>query len=84
MYCHMNRIRIRSSCSKLQKPDCPVWQTGWSSFVDSNDSQGHHWHSMMELLLRPSDVWMEDSQERQESKGLKWQILDLIDEKKEN
>jgi hypothetical protein len=47
-------------------------------------SQGHHWHSMMELLLRPSDVWMEDSQERQESKGLKWQILDLIDEKKEN
>jgi hypothetical protein len=31
---------------KQEKPDRSVWQTGWSSFVDSDGSQGHRWHSM--------------------------------------
>jgi hypothetical protein len=29
-------------CSKLQKLDCLIWQTRWSSFIGSDDSQGHH------------------------------------------
>jgi hypothetical protein len=39
---------------------------------------------MRELLLRPSDVWMEDRQEPQQPKGLKWWILYLIYERKKN
>jgi hypothetical protein len=39
---------------------------------------------MRELLLRPSDVWIEDGQEPREPKGLKRWILDLIYEKKKN
>jgi hypothetical protein len=38
---------------------------------------------MRELLLRPSDIWMEDRQEPQQLKGLKRRIIDLIYEKKE-
>jgi hypothetical protein len=38
---------------------------------------------MRELLLRPSDVWMEVRQEPRQPKGLKRWILDLIYEKKE-
>jgi hypothetical protein len=30
------------SCSKLGKPESPVWQTGQSDFVGSGSSQGHH------------------------------------------
>jgi hypothetical protein len=52
------------------------------AFVDSNGNQGHRRHSMMELLLRPSDVWTEDSQEPWQPKWLNWRILDLIYEKK--
>jgi hypothetical protein len=37
---------------------------------------------MRELLLQSSDVWTEDRQEPQQSKGLKRQIIDLIYEKK--
>jgi hypothetical protein len=64
--CHMNRTGARSSYSKQEKPDYPVWQTGWSSFVNSDSSQGHRRHSMRELLLHPSDVWMEDRQEQRQ------------------
>jgi hypothetical protein len=39
---------------------------------------------MRELLLRPSDVWMEDRQEPWQPKGLKWWILYLIYERKKN
>jgi hypothetical protein len=39
---------------------------------------------MMELPLQPSDVWTTDRQEPQQPKGLKWWIVDLIDEKKKN
>jgi hypothetical protein len=79
----MNQTGTGRSWPKLRKPDYPICQIGWSDFVDSDDSQGRRWHSMMELFLRPSDVWMKDRQEPQQSKGLKWRILDLIDEKKE-
>jgi hypothetical protein len=37
---------------------------------------------MREVLLRPSDVWMENRQEPQQPKGLKGWIIDLIYEKK--
>jgi hypothetical protein len=37
---------------------------------------------MIELLLRPSNVWVKDRQEPWQPKGLKRQILDLIYEKK--
>jgi ribonuclease HI len=36
--CHMNWIGAGNSCSKQEKPNYPVWQTGWSGFVDSDDS----------------------------------------------
>jgi hypothetical protein len=38
---HMNRIGTGSSYSKLWKLDYLVSQTGWSSFVNSDSSQGH-------------------------------------------
>jgi hypothetical protein len=53
---HMNRIRAGSTCSKQEKLDPPIWQTGLSGFINFDDSQGCHWHSMMELLLWPSDI----------------------------
>jgi hypothetical protein len=31
-----------------------------NGFVDFNDNQGRRRHLMMKLLLRPSDVWIED------------------------
>jgi hypothetical protein len=37
---------------------------------------------MRELLLRSSDVWMKDRKEARQPKGLRWQILDLLYEKK--
>jgi hypothetical protein len=57
-------------------------ETGLSSFVDSDGSQGCHRHSTRELLLLSSDVWTEDRQKPRQPKGLKRQILDLIYEKK--
>jgi hypothetical protein len=39
---HMKR-RDRSPCLKLQKPDGPVWQTGLSSFIATDDSQRCRW-----------------------------------------
>jgi hypothetical protein len=81
---HTNQTGTGSSCPKLRKPDCPVWQIGWSGFIDSDGSQGRRRHSTRELLLWSSDVWKEDRQEPRQPKGLKRQILDLIYEKKEN
>jgi hypothetical protein len=83
MCCHTNPTGTGSSWLKLQKLDCPVWQTGRFSFIDSDDNQGCRQHSMRELLLWPSNVWMKDRQEPRQPKGWKWKILDLIDEKKE-
>jgi hypothetical protein len=39
--CHMKRTGSKSSCSKMQKTDYLVWQTGGSSFVRTDDSQGN-------------------------------------------
>jgi hypothetical protein len=38
--CHMNQTGAESSYSKQKKPDSSVWQIRWSSFVDSDGSQG--------------------------------------------
>jgi hypothetical protein len=35
------------------------------------------------LLLRPSDIWTKKIRKPRQLKELKWQIRDLIDEKKE-
>jgi hypothetical protein len=59
-------------------------ETELPGFVDSDDSQGHHRHSMRELLLQPRDIWMEDRQEPRQPKGLKQRILDPIYEKKKS
>jgi hypothetical protein len=58
-------------------------KTGLFRFIDSDDRQGRRRHSTRELLLQPSDVWMEDRQGPQQPKGLKQWIIDLIYEKKE-
>jgi hypothetical protein len=42
MCCHTKQIETRSSCLKLQKLDGPVWQTGLSYFVGTDDSQVYH------------------------------------------
>jgi hypothetical protein len=36
---------------------------GLSGFVNSDGSQGYRRHLTRELLLRPSDIWIEDRQE---------------------
>jgi hypothetical protein len=74
--------KSRKLMLETEKLDCLVWQIGWCSFVDSDGSQGRRRHSTRELLLQPSDIWTEDRQEPQQSKGLKWQIIDLIYKKK--
>jgi hypothetical protein len=58
-------------------------KVGWSDFIDFNGSQTRRRHSTSEFLLRPSDIWTEDSQKSRQLKGLKRRIIDLIDEKKE-
>jgi hypothetical protein len=83
MYLHINQTRAESSCSKQEKSDPSVWQIRLSNFVDSNDSHGRRRHSTRELLLQPSDIWIEDRQEPRQPWRLGWWIIDLIDEKKE-
>jgi hypothetical protein len=42
MCCNTKLIETGSPCSKLQKPDGPVWQTRLSGFLRTNDSQRRH------------------------------------------
>jgi hypothetical protein len=81
MCLHMNWTRSGSSCSKQEKMDPLVWQTGVSGFVDSDGSQGRRCHSTRELLLWPSDIWMEDRQESRQPWRLGRRLRDLIEEK---
>jgi hypothetical protein len=81
MCSHMKQTRARSSCSKLGKLDSPVWQTGQSSFVGSDDSQGHR--RLQQGRPSPSQV-ASDQGEEQDPRQLKklWrQLRDLIDKK---
>jgi hypothetical protein len=78
---HMKRTRTGSSSSNQGKPESLVWQTGQSSFVRTNNSQGHRRASMREPLLWSSDVWSVKELEPCQSKGLKQWMLDLIKEK---
>jgi hypothetical protein len=61
---------------KNRKPLFKTGKTGPSGLVN--------WHSMRELLLWLSDVWIDDWKEPQKPWRLRRLILDLIDEKKEN
>jgi hypothetical protein len=47
MCCHMNRTGAESPCSKQEKPDTLVLETGPSGFVETGDSQGHRRAAMM-------------------------------------
>jgi hypothetical protein len=40
---HMKRTRVKSSCSKLGKPDGLVCRIEQFGFSDSSGSQGHRW-----------------------------------------
>jgi hypothetical protein len=42
MCLHTKQTRAGSSCSKLGKLDCLVWQTGCSSLIGFGGSQEHH------------------------------------------
>jgi hypothetical protein len=82
MCSHMKRRRARRSSLNVGKSDGPVWQTGLSGFVETDDSRGRHRASMREPLLQPSDVWSVKELEPRQFKGLRRQLRDLIDEKK--
>jgi hypothetical protein len=58
-------------------------ETRLFSFVNSDGSEGRRWYSTMELLLWPTDVWMEDRKEPWQPKELWRWILDLIDKQEE-
>jgi hypothetical protein len=82
MCSHTKQRRARRSSLNVGKPDGPVWQTGLSGFVGTDDSQGRHRASTREPLLQPSDVWSVKELEPWQFKGLRRQLRDLIDKKK--
>jgi hypothetical protein len=52
----MDQTPTGSFCSKPQKPDSSVWETGRSGFIETDGTQGHRRTSTREPLPWPSDV----------------------------
>jgi hypothetical protein len=73
---------LAQESSRSQKFLFEVVETGGSSFVGTDGSQGHRRHAMRVLHLRPSDLWTEDRLESRQPKRLRRRLLDLIARKR--